>query len=331
MQINISIRRLMNGMYLIDSNPFDTNEISSETAQFNERIQKILSSMPPTYTLQPQQIRDDREAGKSLWPVKRLEEVEDRMIPGFAGEVPVRAFVPERVRAVYLHIHGGGFMLGRAHYSDEALVQLANRCEVATVSIDYRLAPENPYPAAPNDCEAVAVWLAKDGKNEFNTDALLIGGESSGANLSAVTLLRMRDKHGFNGFLGANLVYGAYDLSMTPSARNWGEERNLILTTKLMEWFHDNYVPPEKQRDPDVSPLYADLRDMPPALFTVGTLDPLLDDSLFMHARWIAAVNEAELAVYPGGIHTFNAFPIELARQANERIFDFIKEHCRAK
>ena len=126
-------------------------------------------------------------------------------------------------------------------------------------------------------------------------------------------------------------MYGAYDLSMTPSARNWGEERNLILTTKLMEWFHDNYVPPEKQRDPDVSPLYADLRDMPPAVFTVGTLDPLLDDSLFMHARWIAAGNKAELAVYPGGIHTFNAFPIELARQANERIFDFIIEHCRAK
>ena len=93
-----------------------------------------------------------------------------------------------------------------------------------------------------------------------------------------------------------------------------------------MEWFNENYVPREQWRDPYVSPLYADLQGMPKALFTVGTLDPLLDDSLFMASRWTAAGNEAELAVYPGGIHAFNAFPIPLAGKANNRIIDFIKE-----
>jgi len=92
-----------------------------------------------------------------------------------------------------------------------------------------------------------------------------------------------------------------------------------------MEWFHDNYAPKEIRRDPYVSPLYADLQRMPKALFTIGTLDPLLDDSLFMAARWTAAGNEAELAVYPGGIHAFNAFPIPLAEKANNRILEFIK------
>ena len=305
---------------------FDPRNIAPETAEFNAGIEKILSSLPPLYTLPPQKIRDDREAGLGLWPVRRLAEVEDRMVPGPAGDVPIRVYVPETPRGVYLHIHGGGFMLGRPYHQDEALVALAKTCEVATLSVDYRLAPEDPYPAAPDDCEAAAIWLVENSKREFGSEVLLVGGESAGANLSVVTLLRMREKHAFSGFSGANLVYGVYDLTMTPSARNWGEERNLILTTKLVEWFHRNYVSDEKLSDPDVSPLYADLSDMPRALFSVGTLDPLLDDSLFMHACWVAAGNEAELAVYPGGIHAFNAFPLEIARQPNSRMLAFVAE-----
>ena len=214
-------------------------------------------------------------------------------------------------------------MLMRPYYFDETLAETSRAAEVAVVSVDYRLAPENPYPAGPDDCEAVAVWLAEKAKSEFGSDKLVIGGESAGANLSVVTLLRMRDRHGFTGFSGANLPYGGYDLRMTPSARRWGE-RNLVLTTKLIEWFHDCYAPRELWSDPDVSPLLADLSDMPPALFSVGTLDPLLDDSLFMHARWLAAGNEAELAIYPGGAHGFPAFPIGIAREANERVRSFI-------
>ncbi len=310
----------------IDQNPFDPASISSETAEFNESIQKLLSSAPPTYTLPPQKLRDDREAGKGLWPIEKLDCLEDRFIPGLDGKVPIRVYVPENVKGVYLHIHGGGFTLGRPYHQDVGLVAMADNCEVATVSVDYRLAPENPYPAAPDDCETVAVWLSENAMKEFGTNLILIGGESAGANLSVVTLLRLRDKHFFTGFSGANLLYGGYDLSMTPSARNWGESKNLVLTTKLMEWFHQNYTLVEKLTDPDISPLYADLTNLPPALFTIGTLDPLLDDSLFMHTRWTAANNQAELAAYPGGIHVFDAFPIEIARLANKRINEFIKQ-----
>jgi acetyl esterase/lipase len=112
-------------------------------------------------------------------------------------------------------------------------------------------------------------------------------------------------------------------MSMTPGVRRWGE-RYLILNTKIIEWFHENYVQGVNVFDPDISPFYADLSGLPPALFTIGTMDPLMEDSLFMHMRWLAAGNPSELAVYPGGIHTFNLFPIELARKANTRINDFI-------
>jgi len=314
-------------MDAIDPKLFLPESISKETAEFNQGIHKIISSVPPTYTLPPQQIRDDREAGKGLWPVAKLDVVQDWAAPGPGGDVPLRVYTPDTVKGVYLHIHGGGFMLGRAHQSDVGMVRLAEACQVATCSVDYRLAPEDPYPAGPDDCEAAAHWLVENARKKFGTEVIIIGGESAGANLSVVTMLRMRDRHGYSGFAAANLVYGVYDLSMTPSTRQWGESPKYVLTTRLMEWFHENYIPKEKQTDPDAAPLYADLSDLPPALFTIGTLDPLLDDSLFMHTRWRAAGNASEIAIYPGGIHAFNAFPITLANQANARMEAFVRQH----
>jgi len=311
-------------MNLIDPRVFDPATIDSETTELNSKIEKEMSALPPIYTFKPQDIRVARAAGNSIWgPIRHVAEARDRMIAGPAGEIRLRVFVPDKVQAVYLHMHGGGFMLGQADHFDEALNAAAQRGHMAVVSVDYRLAPENPYPAGPDDCEAAALWLVENCLAEFGSSQLFIGGESAGANLAAVTLLRMRDRHGFSGFCGAVLTYGVYDLSMTPSARNWGERR-LILTTRLMRWFNENYVPSGNFTDPGISPLYADLRGLPPALFTVGTLDPLIDDSLFMHQRWQAAGNPAELAIYPGGIHAFDAFPIELACKANARIREFI-------
>ena len=95
-----------------------------------------------------------------------------------------------------------------------------------------------------------------------------------------------------------------------------------------MEYCNRTYAPSDKHTDPDVSPLYADLQGMPPAFFTVGTLDPLMDDSIFMHARWIAGGNQAELELYPGGTHIFERLPTNLAEKANNRIYDFIFFIC---
>ena len=168
------------------------------------------------------------------------------------------------------------------------------------------------------------MWLAHNARSEFGTSELVIGGESAGAHLASVTLVRLRDKHGFMGFKGANLLYGAYDLTLTPSARSWGE-RYLVLNTPIMNWYYDMFVPREKRADPDVSPLYADLSGLPEALFTVGTLDPLLDDTIFMYGRWLAAGNKAQISIYPGAIHAFPLMPIKLAQQANQRCHEFIK------
>jgi acetyl esterase/lipase len=313
----------------IDPRIFDPEAVDAETAALNAKIERDLSALPPIYRFKPSDIRASRAAGNSIWgPIRHVSEAQNRVIPGPAGDILLRVFIPEGVRGIFLHMHGGGFMLGRADHFDEALFSVAGKCQVAVVSVDYRLAPEHPYPAAPDDCEAAAVWLVENGETEFGSSKLIIGGESAGSTLAAATLLRMRDRHGFTGFSGAILTYGAYDLSLTPSARNWGE-RNLILTTRLIQWFHRNYVPSGDYAAPDISPLNAVLTGMPPGLFTVGTLDPLIDDSLFMHMRWLAAGNRSELAIYPGGIHAFDAFPTALAGRAKKRIRNFIRNAIR--
>jgi acetyl esterase/lipase len=200
------------------------------------------------------------------------------------------------------------------------------------VSVDYRLAPEHPYPAGPDDCEAAAVWLVEHARDEYGSDRLLIAGESAGAHLAAVTLLRLRDKHDLAGhFLGANLIFGAYDLSRTPSQRGVGvsPDTDIIDPTGVVV---DLYLPgmsPEERRDPDVSPLYADLSGMPPALFSVGTNDHLVDDTLFMASRWEVAGNDTELLVYPETPHGCIALPTVAARFF-PRLFEFFRE-CVAK
>jgi acetyl esterase len=308
------------------TNPFAPEAIDPETREFNEELEATYANLPPTHTVPPQVTRDARESGAGIFgPVVTVDEAEDRTIPAAHGEVPVRVLVPPGdVRGVYLHIHGGGWVLGRAHHADVRNWHIARHLGVAVVSVDYRLAPEHPYPAGPDDCEGAALWLANNARAEFGADRLLIGGESAGGHLAATTLLRMRDKHGYADWVAANLVYGVYDLTPPPSARNWGE-RNLVLSTPTMMWFYDCFVGDRDRQDPEISPLYADLRGMPPALFTVGTMDPLLDDTLFMHARWIAAGNKAELAVYPGGVHGFNGFPMKLGQKANKCIDAFMK------
>ena len=249
--------------------------------------------------------------------VLRSEMAVDRDIPGPDGPMRLRTFVPDQVDAVFLHIHGGGFVTGSPEMTDLLHEALSKELNLAFASVDYRLAPEHPYPAGPDDCEAAALWLLEHAEGEFGSTRMLIGGESAGAHLAACTLLRLRDRHdAADGFGGANLVFGVYDLGGTPSQRG-APERADLLTPELIRYFAGLFTPgrsPEERRQPDVSPLYADLHDLPPALFTVGTADHLVDDTMLMAARWQLAGNDAELLVYPETPHGGIGMPSVLER-----------------
>jgi acetyl esterase len=308
----------------LDPALFDPASVDAATRQFNELAEKMLASAPSILDVGAQATRAARLADQSPFgAIVRLAHGESRTIPGPAGEIGLRIFRPEKPRGVYFHIHGGGWALGAEDQQDPLLDAVAKHAGLVAVSAGYRLAPEHPWPAGPDDCEAAALWVVRNAARELGSDWIAIGGESAGAHLSAVTMIRLRDKHGLRPFRAANLVYGAYDLGLTPSVRNWGT-RNLILSTPIIEQFARWFLPNGGAANPDVSPLHANLAGLPPALFTVGTLDPLLDDTLFMASRWRAAGNPAELAIYPGGIHAFNLFPIPLGEKANARALAFL-------
>jgi acetyl esterase/lipase len=303
----------------IDPALFRPEAVSEETRAFNrmlaERGGPGLADMG---------VEKARQGGLMPPPV-RSDRGEDRTIRGPGGApLGLRVVAPDTPRGVYLHLHGGGLILGSADGQDARLAEIADATGLACVSVDYRLAPEHPYPAAWDDAEAAALWLARNGAAEFGGAFLAIGGESAGATLAVPTLLRMRDRHGFTGFGAAALSYGNYDSSGTPS-NHWNGRDGLIIRDVDIAYCTQCYAPdPATRRDPDMSALYADLRDMPPALFSVGTLDCFLDDSLFLAARWVAAGNAAEIALYPGGIHGFTSFPYALGREANARIDTFL-------
>lgn len=297
---------------------FRPEAIAPETAAFNATLEAQVARGPHATTVPVEQTRAARDA---LNDSKRLDSAEERSF----GPVPTRILRPERIDGVFLWIHGGGWRGGRPWYQEDYLRDLANVANVATVSVGYRLSPEHPYPAGPDDCEAAAAWLIQNVVSEFGTARIVIGGASAGAHLAAVTLQRLRDRHGYSSFLGADLLYGVYDLGGTPWMRTVGETVPAWDWRSMqqgVEWFAGDH----DLRDPDVSPLYGDLSSMPPALFSIGTRDSLLEDSLFMRSRWLAAGNDAELEVYPGGTHGFDGQDIAIGHASKQRRREFVRD-----
>jgi len=301
-------------------------DVLEETRAVNAELERFLATQAPVHTVPAEVVRQARRGGRGPFPAPvYLPQARWETIAGRGGEIRLRVLEPEGEAAgVYLHIHGGGWTLGAADLQDPLLWELVEATGLAAVSVEYRLAPEHPWPACADDCEDAALRLLERG-----APRVTIGGESAGAHLAVVTLLRLRDRgvDVRDAFAAANLVFGVFDLSGTPSRRLRGG-RDPFLPESALDWFTGGLLPgtePEARRDPQISPLYADLAGLPAALFTVGTRDPLLDDSLFMTARWSAAGNDAELRVWEEGVHGFTALPTEAARRSRAEQYEFVR------
>jgi acetyl esterase/lipase len=299
-----------------------------EQRRYNAKLMETTAAMSgvDTSTLEGLRwLRDAMEPG-GLFGMTSLDFPETREIPGPAGAIPVRVLRPDHIEGVYLHFHGGGMTLGSAASMDGRNWPLAQACDVAVVSVDYRLAPEDPFPAGPDDCEAAALWLVRHAAQDFGTTNLVVGGESAGAYFALLTMIRLRDRLGGPPpFLGVDLCYGGYDLGGTPSTV---QQAGKVPYATGDDSTRRHYLPgrtSEQARDPVVSPLWAELRGLPPCLVTVGTADWLLDDSLFLAARLAAAGNKVELAVYPEGPHGIEGSPTTMGRIARERIYSFLR------
>lgn len=259
-----------------------------------------------------------------------------RRITWQGHDVSLRILRPAKgeSRAVYIDYHGGGWAIGNAAMDDMVNAAIVRACNITVISVDYTTLPGIEFEAMIVQCAAAADWIFEHAEPEFGARDLFIGGESAGAHLAACTLLRLRDqRRDFSRLRGAVLFYGAYDLSGSASVRAATRE-TLVLDGPAMTSGIARLLPgrsEEARRAPAVSPLFADLSRLPPALFLVGTIDPLIDDSRLMAERWQAMSGNARLIVVPDSPHAFNRFPTRVAAATNGWVRGWLERRLAAK
>jgi len=243
---------------------------------------------------------------KMMPPGPEMARVEDYKVPTPDGDVPMRLYVPKALpRALMLHIHGGGWTLGDIASSDASSRTYAERLRCAVLSVEYRLAPEHPFPAAVDDCLAALNWTAANAARLLGQDLpLIIGGDSAGGNLSAVMCLLARDAGGPK--IAAQLLLNpATDADIDAPALSAFESP--FLTRDEMLWFYDQYVPSDAARyDPRLAPIRAtSLAGLPPAFVLTCEYDLLRAEGeaygLLLAEAGVATV----IKRYPGATHSF--------------------------
>ncbi|MGN2433422.1 alpha/beta hydrolase [Pseudomonas syringae] len=257
---------------------------------------------------------------------------EKRIISVNGVPVPVRIIRPKgKPKGVVFDIHGGGWVIGNAQMNDDLNIGMVNACDVAIVSVDYRLAVSTPVEGLMDDCFSAACWLLEDCE-EFAGLPVIVVGESAGGHLAAATLLNLKTRPELlERVVGTVLYYGVYDLTGTPSVRTAGPD-TLVLDGPGMVSAMRLLTPDisdEKRREAPLSPLYGDLTDLPPALMFVGEIDPLRDDTLQMAERWANSA-DVEMHLLPESPHGFIHFPTALARKALARSHEWINERLAA-
>ena len=263
--------------------------------------------LPRPETMQAADVRTLFAAPPERPPGPKLARVEDVTVAGAAGPLPARVYAKATRDGlpVIVYFHGGGWVLGDLDGDDPACRQLAASSGAMVVSVNYRHAPEDRFPAASDDSLAATVWLGEHA-GDLGGDAtrMMVAGWSAGGNLAAVTAQRVRDAGG-PALRGQALITPVTDYD--PSRGSYQQNgEGYVLTAPFMEWFWKQYEPQKRRRtNPSASPLRAkNLRDLPPALVLTAEHDPLRDEGEAYAAALAAAGNEVTMRRWLGQIHT---------------------------
>ena len=295
---------------------------------------------PPTRSQPIAQLRAAVRASSTAFPKLEvpLASIADRTIPGPAGEIPVRVYTPAGSGPFPLisYFHGGGYLAGDLDTQDMIARALDFGAGAVVVSVDYRLAPEHPFPAGPDDCWAATQWVAAYAA-ELNGDAgrLAVAGDSAGANFAAGVALRARDAGGPH--IAAQIMfYGScdYPSTETPASREFAN--GPLLSADDVAYFWELYLadPATEQNDPLASPIRAaSHRGLPPAFLGTAEIDPSRDHGeAYVHMLEAAGVS-TKLVRYPGMIHGFVSWLglIPAAQQAIDDACAFLAAHWTAR
>ncbi|NEU56190.1 alpha/beta hydrolase [Halorussus sp. MSC15.2] len=303
------------------------------------QVQALLEQLdqmgtPELSTLDPAEARTLFEELRSGDSSESVGDVTDRTIPGPGGDLPIRVYSPdgERPHPVLVYFHGGGWVVGSIDTHDSVCRHLTNAADCAVVSVDYRLAPEHPFPAPTEDAVAAVEWVAENGAEiGVDADRLAVGGDSAGGNLAAVAALVARDRGGPD-IDRQVLIYPA-----TSARDDWPSvaenDEGYLLTRSEMEWFGDQFFEsPLDARNPYAFPLQAcDHGGLPPATVVTAGFDPLRDEGQAYADALADAGVDVTVRNYEGMIHGFVDMledPVELdrAREAIETIGEDLRE-----
>lgn len=260
--------------------------------------------------LTPIQSRDLGKAMLSamLGTPEPIANVENRTISTDVGDIPIRVYTPtgDGPFPILVYLHGGGWVIGDLDTEDSTCRRLANMAGCLVFSVDYRLAPEHKFPAAPEDCYAATQWVAAHGA-EFNGDPsrLAVAGTSAGANLTAVVAHMARDRGGPPLCLQLMFVPATHMHFTFPSVQENAD--GYFLTKEDMDWFVGHYLNDDTDRDnPLASPLLAtDLSGLPPAIIFTAEFDPLRDEGEAYGAALAAAGVPVTVRQRAGAVHGF--------------------------
>jgi len=286
-------------------------------------IEGLDAGFPPVHTMTGAQARTTIRS-RFVPPVKPepIAEVWDETIPGPGGNIPIRIYRPDRPDdlPVVVYAHGGGFVFCDLDSHDGLCRDLANRLGALVIAVDYRLAPENPWPAAADDVYAATQWAA-DNAGAIGGDArrIVAGGDSAGGNLGAVTALMARDRGG-PPIAAQLLVYPVIAADFdNESYRLFG--KGFYNPKPALQWYWDQYVPgPDDRKHPYASPLMADLAGLPPAIIVAAGHDPLRDECLAYADALEAAGVVTVRCIFEGAIHGFITMPtLDIAQEARRR------------
>ncbi len=241
-------------------------------------------------------------------PPRKNVQSRDFEIPGPAGAIPARYYEPDEINPaspLVMYMHGGGWALGDLDTHDSFCRLVASKSNVRVVAIDYRLAPEHPFPAGPDDCVAAFRWLAAHAV-ELGADPkrIAVMGDSAGGNLSAVIALETRED-AIRPVLQVLIYSGTAGAHEMPSRTQLGEA--YMLTKKAIDWFRGQYIPEGiDARNPRYAVLFVeDLRGAPPALVYTAGFDPLRDEGDAYADRLRAAGVETQHICFDPMVHGF--------------------------